>query len=374
MKNKNKRIQYKWMTILYAMLIISVVSCNVLPKDQADGRPSSGQPSEAPQQTGNGAHGENNKDNVQKPNPSAVAKLTFSQAEIVVTPGSETTLPYAMELEDATSPDSKPISAYVSFVSDAPEWLSVDAEGTIRIAQSAEIGDMAKITAIAGKLQAECTVVVKYALADTVDAVAGQDIPVVTNASSTAVVVNKSRSLPDGFTPDDLVEPNVPFSFSEKLEKRKLRKPAADALELLFAKAKEDGIRLNAVSGYRSFNTQSSLFNWNVNHYGEEHARKYVAFPGTSEHQTGLAMDVSSPSVGNALEESLADTKEGQWLAEHAADFGFIIRYPKGKEHITGYAYEPWHLRYVGEKIARPIMEQGITLEEYFPDAVPVSR
>src|SRR5690606_10819897 len=106
-------------------------------------------------------------------------------------------------------------------------WISVDEKGTVRVADIAEIGETATITARAGSLQAELTVTVKYALEDTIQEVDGSEFPVVTNADSIAVVVNKSRSLPDGYTPDDLVEPNVPFSFSEKLEKRMLRKPAA---------------------------------------------------------------------------------------------------------------------------------------------------
>src|SRR5690606_29333728 len=99
---------------------------------------------------------------------------------------------------------------------------------------------------------------------------------------------------------------------------------------------------------------------------------RYSAYPGTSEHQTGLAMDVSTPNIDNALEAGLGDRVEGIWLRGHCAEFGFIIRYPQGKESITGYAYEPWHLRYVGVDIATTVMSEGITLEEYFDIAVSV--
>jgi D-alanyl-D-alanine carboxypeptidase len=98
---------------------------------------------------------------------------------------------------------------------------------------------------------------------------------------------------------------------------------------------------------------------------GEEVANKTTAYPGQSEHQTGLAMDVSSASVNYQLLESFGETTEGIWLAENAPDFGFIIRYPKGKEEITGYSYEPWHLRYLGIETALQVSARGITYEEY---------
>lgn len=189
---------------------------------------------------------------------------------------------------------------------------------------------------------------------------------VVTNAEADTVVVNKKRSLPIGYVPGDLVEPQVPFSFEGPHEKRQMRKEAADALEKLFAGAQKDGIELRAVSGYRSYKRQVSIFNNNVKTKGQAYASQVSAVPGTSEHQTGLAIDVSSPSVGNALEQTFGASKEGEWLAKHAPEYGFIIRYMKGKEDVTGYVYEPWHIRYVGEDIAEDVTKQGLTLEEYF--------
>ena len=99
----------------------------------------------------------------------------------------------------------------------------------------------------------------------------------------------------------------------------------------------------------------------------------YSAVPGHSEHETGLAIDVSGSDGKCAATDCFGDTMEAKWLAEHAAEYGFIIRYPKGKESITGYKYEPWHLRYVGVQIASEIAEQASTLEEYY-NAVPVTR
>jgi D-alanyl-D-alanine carboxypeptidase len=112
-------------------------------------------------------------------------------------------------------------------------------------------------------------------------------------------------------------------------------------------------------SGFRSYAYQQNLYNRYVARDGKAEADRYSARPGHSEHQTGLAMDV------NSVGQSFAYTSEGKWLAAHAHEYGFIIRYPKGKEDITGYMYEPWHIRYVGVEIAKEITEAGITFEEY---------
>lgn len=125
------------------------------------------------------------------------------------------------------------------------------------------------------------------------------------------------------------------------------------------------GIELAAVSGFRSYERQAAIFANAVQRKGEVEANRVSARPGQSEHQTGLAMDVSSASVGYALVEAFGETVEGKWLAQNAPKYGFIIRYPKGKEHITGYRYEPWHLRYVGVEHAMKISQRGLTLEEY---------
>ncbi|WP_334072247.1 MULTISPECIES: M15 family metallopeptidase [Paenibacillus] len=189
---------------------------------------------------------------------------------------------------------------------------------------------------------------------------------------SVAVLVNKEYALPEDHKPDDLVYPDVRFTFKEKIEKRKLRKEAASALEELFAGAEKDSIYLAGVSAYRSHSTQTSLFNRYVKRDGLEKAKTYSAVPGHSEHETGLAIDVSGSDGKCAAEDCFGGTKEADWLAKYAHEYGFIIRYPKGKENITGYKYEPWHLRYVGKEIAADIVEREITLEEYY-DAVPVS-
>lgn len=189
---------------------------------------------------------------------------------------------------------------------------------------------------------------------------------VVSNPHEILVLVNKEHSLPDGFKPKNLVVPDVKFPFEGFHQKKQMRKVAANALEKLFNAANNQaGLELFAQSGYRSFDRQDAIFASNVEAYGEEAANNVSARPGESEHQTGLTMDLTSPDVGFKLNTNFGNTDEGQWLKEHAAEYGFIIRYPKGKEDITKYQYEPWHLRYVGEKAATEIMKKGITLEEF---------
>lgn len=178
------------------------------------------------------------------------------------------------------------------------------------------------------------------------------------------LIVNKERSLPSNWMPRDLVQVSVPYR--GRPEARYMRKEAADALARLFTKAKKDNINIIAMSGFRSYELQKNIYNNNVAQNGYARASMESAYPGKSEHQTGLAMDISSPSVGYSLKQSFGNTREGKWLKENAAEFGFIIRYPQGKETITGYIYEPWHIRYVGREVAVEIMRRGITLEEYF--------
>jgi len=190
---------------------------------------------------------------------------------------------------------------------------------------------------------------------------------VIQNYENTLALVNKSYFLPDTYIPSDLVRADVQYSFGDaEVEKAFLRQEAALALENMFQAAENDGIILYAVSGYRSYKRQNEVFTAEAVKSGEEYAETVVAIPGQSEHQTGLAMDISAQSVQFDLTESLAETVEGEWLATHAHEYGFILRYPKGKEDITGYSFEPWHFRYVGIDFAKTIYEKQLTLEEYF--------
>jgi zinc D-Ala-D-Ala carboxypeptidase len=200
-----------------------------------------------------------------------------------------------------------------------------------------------------------------------------ESIPVVANPASIQVLVNKQNMLPENYNPTDLVYTNIPFVFKEQSEKRMMRSEAAAAINTLFTEANKQGISLLGVSAYRSHATQVSLFSYYVNRDGYEKARTYSALPGTSEHETGLSIDVTGGDGKCAAMDCFGATNEAAWLQAHGAEYGFIIRFPQGKEAITGYQYEPWHLRYVGKAIALDIMSKGITLEEYF-NAVPVSN
>jgi len=201
----------------------------------------------------------------------------------------------------------------------------------------------------------------------------GESVQVIAEPEAITVLVNKQFSLPMNYKPAELVYPNINFIFSEMIDKRKLRKVAAEAVEMMFAGAAEDQITLLGVSAYRSNATQKALFERYVKRDGEAEARTFSAVPGHSEHETGLAIDVTGGDGKCAAVDCFGDTKEAAWLAEHAAEYGFIIRYPEGKQDITGYKYEPWHLRYVGTTLSLEIAEKGLTLEEYY-NAVPVSQ
>lgn len=177
------------------------------------------------------------------------------------------------------------------------------------------------------------------------------------------VLANKANYFPDSFEPIDLVDPKV--KHAGNVTRRQLRKQAAEALEQLIFAAKEAGQDIQSVSGYRTIAYQKTLYKYNVERQGLALANQYSSKPGHSEHHTGLCMDVSSPSVGFDLIESYGNTKEGIWLAENAHKFGFIIRYPKGKEEWTGYSYEPWHIRYLGLPLAEYLYTTGLCYEEF---------
>lgn len=191
-------------------------------------------------------------------------------------------------------------------------------------------------------------------------------IEVDTRADSITVLVNRKYRMDKEYVPADLVVPGIRFSFYGTYEKSYVRQVTADALEKLFEEGEKCGVILKGVSGYRSYARQQEIYNRNVSTRGESTTNLVSANPGASEHQTGLAIDVSSESVGCALETSFGDTAEGKWLAKNCHKFGFIIRYPEDKTEITGYSYEPWHIRYVGKKLASHLYKKKITLEEYY--------
>ena len=173
-------------------------------------------------------------------------------------------------------------------------------------------------------------------------------------------LVNKDYALAADFVPADLVRPKV----ASELSGITLKAEAAQALERLFAAAKQEGHALAAVSGYRSYSKQRAIYARKAASVGEKKASLIVALPGTSEHQLGLAMDIGR-KVNAHLTPHFGGTPEGQWVAQNAHRFGFIIRYKAEWTAITGYAYEPWHIRYVGAEHAGQLFGMNIPLESY---------
>lgn len=183
------------------------------------------------------------------------------------------------------------------------------------------------------------------------------------NSDDLTVIINKTHPLPETYVPSDLVSAkNVAVNKSGL----SLRKEAMEALEVMFKAAKDEGINLILGSSYRSYDYQKKIYNNYVSRDGKEAADRYSAAPGTSEHQTGLAADISDELGKCYLKNCFKDTKEGIWLKDNAHNYGFVLRFHEGKEHITGYMFEPWHYRYVGIEEAKKIKESGLTLEEYY--------
>lgn len=157
------------------------------------------------------------------------------------------------------------------------------------------------------------------------------------------LIVNKSYPLPKDYRP----------------ENDELTPETSNAFEKMRADAQAEGLNLYISSGFRSYEYQGQLYQRYADRDGYEKADTYSARAGHSEHQTGLAFDL------NTIDDSFANTPEGKWVAENCWKYGFILRYPKGKEAQTGYQYEPWHLRYLGEDIAKKVYDSGLCLEEY---------
>lgn len=178
----------------------------------------------------------------------------------------------------------------------------------------------------------------------------------------TTILVNKEIALEPGYKPKDLVSTNVQKTKAEIF----LRSDVSLALEEMLNAAKEDNIDLYLLSGYRSSANQEVLYNWSLKTYGQDYADKYRAKPNHSEHQTGLAVDLTCKSVDKKLSKRFADTLEGKWLEKNAHKYGFILRYKEGREADTGYAFEPWHFRYIGIDIATYIYENDLILEDLY--------
>ena len=185
-----------------------------------------------------------------------------------------------------------------------------------------------------------------------------KNIKVIDKPNKIDVLVNKNNKLDKFYRPYDLVKISEECSNKDKY----LRIEAKVNYEIMCKKAKQEGYRIMVVSSYRSYFYQQELYNYYVKKMGLKKTDKASARPGHSEHQTGLAIDIEGSNKDYMKFEK---SKEFKWLQNNAYKYGFILRYPKGKEYITGFKYEPWHYRYVGKKIAKIIHNQNITLEEY---------
>ncbi len=205
------------------------------------------------------------------------------------------------------------------------------------------IASVDSIGNITAQSEGICTVTVQSAVCPDVSA----SVEVTVKAPVTEVtyidgilIANKTYALPPDYNPG--VDPSAQAAF-DKMQ----------------AAAYDEGLNIYISSGFRSYDYQAGLYERYVQRSGKEEADRYSARPGHSEHQTGLAFDL------NTIDMTFADTDEYQWVKKHCAEYGFIIRYPEDGEEVTGYMYEPWHLRYLGKETAEKVYDSGLTLEEY---------
>lgn len=180
------------------------------------------------------------------------------------------------------------------------------------------------------------------------------------------MLVNRNNTLSSDYVPEELVLSEI--DFVSYIETRYLAKSTAEAAKAMFEAAKEEGITLLGASGYRSYSVQENLYTSRVINDGQEEADRYTAKPGQSEHQTGLALDILSEDYQD-MDDNFDSTEAYAWLKENCYKYGFILRYPQGKEDITGFLYEPWHYRYIGNsEVAKDIMDRNLTFEQYIEE------
>lgn len=274
------------------------------------------------------------------------------------TTDSETTDGDTTGTEETTAPDDGKVhvesisldkyEVKVKIGEDDMPWVTMlpeNAEDKSEIWKSSDtsVATVNKYGKIVGVGEGECTVTVTSA--DNPEVKAEVKVTVKGGTSELTyiqgiLIANKTYALPSTYNPGVDADAGAALS------------------EMINAAAKE-GIKLYQISGFRSYSTQVTLYNNYVARDGKAEADRYSARPGHSEHQTGLAFDL------NSLEQSFGQTKEGKWLAANCWKYGFIIRYPFEKESVTGYMYEPWHVRYLGKDMAKKVYESGLCLEEY---------
>ena len=182
------------------------------------------------------------------------------------------------------------------------------------------------------------------------------------NEDKITKLVNKDNGIEKNYIPNDLVSVNVASTKNNILVSQCIK----TSLKNMFEAGKEEGMNLYLVSGYRSSDYQAKLYANALKKYSKSYTQKYVAKANHSEHQTGLAVDISAKSINYRLTRNFESTDEGKWLAENAHKYGFILRYKKDRVDDTGYGYEPWHFRYVGKEIATYIYENDLILEDLY--------
>lgn len=175
-----------------------------------------------------------------------------------------------------------------------------------------------------------------------------------------SMLVNKYHELGSDYEPDDLVDINIKYYYGGP---KKIRAAVYDAFIAMWESAQKEDIYLIVDSAYRDYQSQADVYKYYEDYKGTKYADSIAARPGYSEHQTGLALDIYAKECLSA--KTFKDSKAYAWLIANAHKFGFILRYPKDKEKITGYAYESWHYRYLGEDLATKVYDSGLTYDEY---------
>ncbi len=183
---------------------------------------------------------------------------------------------------------------------------------------------------------------------------------IITDDSLTRVV-NRTLTVNADYVPSDLVDVNV-----HSAETKQLRKEAAESLEEMFQDAIDEQIYLKLVDGYRSYYYQLDLYNYYKSTQGSTYADSIDAYPGASEHQLGLAADLGCWNGACELNYCFTQYLDYQWLIDNSWKYGWIERYPDGKQSVTGIMYSPWHYRYVGKEAAKEIHDSGKTMEEFY--------
>lgn len=174
-----------------------------------------------------------------------------------------------------------------------------------------------------------------------------------------AILVNKYTSLPSKYAPDDIVEMSNWYAYPGN----SIRKDVYSAFKEMSAAAKESNITLVVNSSYRDYESQKEIYTEYEDSKGTSYADKYAARPDYSEHQTGLSLDIFTPGANMS---NFENTDAFKWLSQNSYKYGFILRYPKDKQDITGYNYESWHYRYVGVSLAKKVYNSGLTYDEYY--------